>query len=147
MTVAYEYTGKISDLKVGDSESITRTLTAEHIDRFADAINSHHPIHMNADWVKNETDFGSTRVVHGLMTAALVSRTIVNFLDRHKLKGAICYTQSKFISPVRAGDTVTITLTYQGQAPNKPRLKFSTEARNQHGKVVMAGAIEEHIFL
>lgn len=142
-----KYTGKISDLKIGDSESITRTLTSAHIDRFADSIDSHHPIHMSTDWVMSETDFGTGRVVHGLMTAALVSRTIVNFLENRSLKGAICYTESKFISPVRAGDTVTIKLTYQGQVPNKPRLKFTTEARNQDGKVVMAGAIHEHIFL
>jgi acyl dehydratase len=145
--MAQDYSGKISDLKIGDSESITRTLTADHIDRFADAIDSHHPIHMNADWVKSETDFGTARVVHGLMTAALVSRTIVNFLDRHKLKGAICFTESKFIAPVHAGDTITITLTYRGQVPDKPRLSFSTEARNQDGNVMMAGSIQEHIFL
>jgi acyl dehydratase len=141
------YTGKISDLKIGDSESITRTLTSDHIDRFADSIDSHHPIHMSADWVTTETDFGKGRVVHGLMTAALVSRTIVNFLENRSLKGAICYTESKFISPVKAGDTITIKLTYQGQVPDKPRLKFATEARNQDGKVVMAGNIHEHIFL
>ena len=140
-----DYTGNIDEIEIGDSESVTRTLTNEDIDKFADAIDSHHPIHMSGGWVESETGFGGVRIVHGVMTAALVSRTIVNFLARHKLKGTICYTESKFISPVRAGDTVTTTLTYLGKVPGKSRLKCSTETRNQRDEVVMKGMIHEHI--
>lgn len=146
-TEAHRYKGRIEALVPGDSQSVTITLEEADIDRFADAIDSHHPIHMSTKWVDGQTHFGKGRLVHGVMTAALVSRTIVRFLDRHDLKGAICYTQSKFVSPVRAGDTITIKLTYAGLVPGKPRLRFTTEARNAAGTVVMVGEIHEHIFV
>lgn len=146
-TETHAYKGRIEALVPGDSQSVTILLTEQDIDRFADAIDSHHPIHMSTKWVDGQTHFGKGRLVHGVMTAALVSRTIVRFLDRHDLKGAICYTQSKFISPVRAGDTITINLTYVGLVPGKPRLRFTTEARNADGVVVMTGEIHEHIFI
>jgi 3-hydroxybutyryl-CoA dehydratase len=142
----HQYRGRIEALRPGDSESVVIGMTESDIDRFADAIDSHHPIHMSTEWVDGQTHFGKGRLVHGVMTAALVSRTIVRFLDRHDLKGAICYTQSKFIAPVRAGDTITIKLTYLGLIPGKPRLRFSTEAHNEKGELVMSGEIHEHIF-
>jgi 3-hydroxybutyryl-CoA dehydratase len=141
------YAGKIEDLVAGDTETIVRTLQESDIDRFADTIDSHHPIHMSGDWVASESPFGGGRLVHGLMTAALVSRTIVNFLDRHDLKGAICYTASKFVAPVRAGDTVTIALTFQNVIEGTPKLRFTTEVRNQRDEVVMVGEIHEYMFL
>jgi acyl dehydratase len=146
-TDTHKYKGRIEALVPGDSQSVTITLTDQDIDKFADAIDSHHPIHMSTNWVDGQTNFGKGRLVHGVMTAALVSRTIVRFLDRHDLKGAICYTQSKFVSPVRAGDTITIKLTYVGLVPGKPRLRFTTEARKADGTVVMTGEIHEHIFV
>ncbi len=139
-------TDKIERLTVGDSETIVRTLTEADIDAFAAVIDSHHPIHMNGKWVENETPWGGGRVVHGLLTAALMSRTIVNFLARHELKGAICYTASKFVAPVRAGDTIMLTLTYEGRIEGKRRLRFLTEARNERGTTVMVGEIHEHMF-
>lgn len=147
MKESHIYRGRVDALKAGDSESVTIPLGEVDIDRFADAIESHHPIHMSPAWVAGQTHFGGGRLVHGVMTAALVSRALVRFLDRHDLKGAICYTQSKFIAPVRAGDTVTIKLTYLGTVPGKPRLRFSTEARNSADKVVMTGEVHEHIFI
>jgi 3-hydroxybutyryl-CoA dehydratase len=147
MKEEHQYRGKIEKLEVGDVEKVTIPLNDADIDRFADAIGSHHPIHMSKQWVAGQTHFTAGRLVHGVMSAALVSRAIVAFLDRHDLKGAICYTQSKFIAPVYAGDTVTIYLTYLGVVPGKPRLRFSTETRNGAGDVVMKGEIHEHIFL
>jgi phosphate acetyltransferase/phosphate butyryltransferase len=147
MKETHKYRGKIESLKLGDTESVSIKLTEQDIDRFADAIDSHHPIHMSTRWVDGQTQFGEGRLIHGVMTAALVSRVIVSFLDRHDLKGAICYTQSKFISPVRAGDTITIKLTYLGLVPGKPRLRCSTEVRNEANQLVMAGEIHEHIFI
>jgi acyl dehydratase len=147
MKDSHVYRGKIDLLRPGDKESVTVSLSEADIDRFADAIGSHHPIHMSSTWVEGQTHFGGGRLVHGVMTAALVSRVIVRFLDRHDLKGAICYTQSKFIAPVRAGDTITIELTYLGLVPGKPRLRCAIEVRNHRREVVMAGEIHEHIFV
>lgn len=147
MKEAHVYRGKIDSLQPGDKESVTVSLAEADIDRFADAIGSHHPIHMSSAWVEGQTHFGGGRLVHGVMTAALVSRVIVRFLDRHDLKGAICYTQSKFVAPVRAGDTITIDLKYLGLVPGKPHLRCGIEVRNQRGEVVMIGEIHEHIFV
>ena len=131
-------------LQVGDSESYTVTLTNQDIEGFADVIGSHHPIHLSDDF---STPLGPGRLVHGLMLAALVSRAITAFAVRHELKGVMSATQSKFVAPVRAGDTVTLKLTYIGLVPGKPRLRCATEIRNQDGKVVMVGEVEEHIFV
>ena len=133
----------LAALEPGDGETYSRTITSADVQRFADSIESHHPIHESDEF---ETPLGPGRLVHGLMIAALVSRAITAFAVRHNLKGVMSATQSKFVAPVRAGDTVTVKLTYLGLVPGKPRLRCATEVRNQDGKVVMVGEVQEHIF-
>ena len=133
----------LAALEPGDCETYSRTITNADIQRFADVIESHHPIHESDAF---DTPLGPGRLVHGLMIAALVSRAITAFAVRHDLKGVMSETQSKFVAPVRAGDTLTVKLTYLGLVPGKPRLRCGTEVRNQDGQVVMVGEVREHIF-
>lgn len=137
----------LADLEIGEKSTFSREMKGEYIDKFGDAIGNHHIIHMDPDWIDKETPWGPKRVMHGLMTMSLVSRPISDYLDRHGLKGCICYSQEKLIAPVRVGDTVTVTLTYLGLVPERPRLRFSVEALNQTGQLVMKGEVHEHIFL
>ena len=134
----------MAKLVLGDFETYSRTISEADIQRFADVIESHHPIHESDEF---DTPLGPGRLVHGLMLAALISRAITAFAVRHDLKGVMSATQSKFVAPVRAGDTVTVKLTYLGLVPGKPRLRCGTEVTNQHGKVVMVGEVREHIFV
>ena len=136
--------GTLAALEPGDFETYSRTLSDADIQRFADVIESHHPIHESDEF---DTPLGPGRLVHGLMLSALISRAITAFAVRHDLKGVMSATQSKFVAPVRAGDTVTVKLTYLGLVPGKPRLRCGTEVTNPLGKVVMVGEVLEHIFL
>jgi acyl dehydratase len=134
---------QLTALKPGDFESYSVTLGDKDIQAFADVINSHHPIHESDSF---DTPMGPGRLVHGLMLAALVSRAITAFAVRHELKGVMSASQSKFVAPARAGDTLTVTLTYLGLVPGKPRLRCGTQVVNQHGAVVMVGEVQEHVF-
>lgn len=138
---------RLEDLELGEKTVYRREMKDEYIDKFGDAIGNHHIIHMDPEWIDRQTPWGPKRVMHGLMTMSLVSWPISAYLERHNLVGCICYSQEKLIAPVRVGDTVTVELTYLGLVPDRPRLRFAVEARNQNQQLVMKGEVHEHVFL
>ena len=138
-----EWSGEYEDVPLGHEESFSRTVDAAAIDGFANAIQSFHPIHMDADWARANSPHPD-RVAHGVMTSALMSRPIANFADRFKLKTLLVSTTSKYVRPVIAGDTITTTLKLVEKIDARKRLRFEVESRNQRGEVVMVGeAVEQ----
>ncbi len=135
--------GTYEDVPLGSEESFTRTVDGATIDGFAGAVQSFHPIHMDAEWARANSAFPD-RIAHGLMTAAFMSRPIANFAERFKLKTLLVSTTSKYIRPVVCGDTVTTTLRLVEKIDSRKRLRFAVESRNQRDEVVMVGeALEQ----
>jgi len=139
-----KYAGRLEDIVIGDTESVTRVVRHEDLRKFAEAIDSHHPLHMDEAWARANTQFDGG-IVHGVMTAALVSRPIVNFLKRHQIETVTIYVASKFIAPVRVGDSITHQLTVAKIDTEKRRIIFSTRATNQAEVLVMVGEAHEQL--
>jgi len=140
-----DWNGSYEDIPLGAEESFTRVVDAAAIDGFAQAIQSFHPVHMDADWARANSPYPD-RVAHGVMTSALMSRPVMAFGERYQVKTVLVSTSAKYIRPVIAGDAITTTLKLVEKIDARKRLRFAAEAKNQRGEVVMVGeAVEQAV--
>lgn len=101
------YRGKGFDqLRIGDSFSNSWTLTETHIVLGAGLFNDFNPLHVNQVFA-SESRFGG-RIAHGYLT----SNAMAALLGMVFHSTAIAYVEHhiRFTHPVRAGDTLTISL-------------------------------------
>ena len=123
------------DLRIGQTASIQKTFSAADITAFAGASLDVNPVHMSDKYAEG-TIFGK-RVVHGILTAGLISAVIGNYLPG---PGSIYMGQElKFTSPVFLGDDITAQLEIIELIPEKKIVKLSTTCFNQDGKTVITG--------
>lgn len=121
--------------KIGDTASVTKTITQDDIENFADLSGDHNPIHLDKDYAA-QTRFGS-RIAHGLLTSSLISAVIGNKLPG---LGSIYLGQTlQFVAPVFPGDTIVARATVTSVREDKPIVKLQTICINQHDKVVIKG--------
>ena len=110
----------LEDLSVGMSETVTKTVSAEDIDTFADVTGDHNPIHLDQAYA--ETTFFKDRIAHGMLTASFISAVLGTRLPG---PGCIYLSQSlKFRAPVKIGDQVTtrVTVAHVDQESRRTRL-------------------------
>ena len=113
-----------------------KTITNEDIIKFIDITGDDQPLHTDEEYAKT-TRFG-TRVVHGMLTASLVSGVLGT-----KLPGPGCILISSsfsFANPVKIGDTVDITVTVRGFHPTKKNLVLFQVSLDVEDKPVIAGS-------
>ena len=122
-------------LKVGDKDSISKTITADVVAKFADVSNDHNPLHLDEDFAKT-TQFGQ-RIAHGMISAGLISAVHGTQLPG---QGAVYMTQSlKFRRPVFYGDTLTAWAEVQEKIEDKKRVVLKNWVVNQKGETVVEG--------
>ena len=120
---------------VGDSAEITKTIEQTDIDAFADLTGDHNPVHVDEEFAKT-TRFGR-RIVHGMLTASLISSVLANRLPG---EGSVYLGQTlQFVAPVFPGDEVTARVTIKEIREDKPILKLETICVNQRGEIVIRG--------
>ena len=132
------WTGTYESVPLNVTESSTLLIDGAAIDAFANAIRSYNPIHMDSEWTRANTSYPD-RIAHGVMTTALMSRPIVQFCERWKLRTALLSTSSKYVRAVVAGDNITTVIRLVEKVDERKRMRFDVESTNQHGKVVMVG--------
>lgn len=132
------WTGTYESLPIGASASCSQVIDGDAIDAFAGAIQSFNPLHLNGDWARANTNFPD-RVAHGVMTAALMSRPLVQLCERFLVRTALLSSSAKYLMPVILGDTITTTVTLAEKYDEKRRLRFTIESKNQHGETVLIG--------
>jgi len=121
--------------KPGDTASISKTITDDDIQKFADASGDHNPLHLDDEFAKS-TRFGR-RIAHGMFSASLISAVIANQLPG---QGSIYLAQTlKFVAPVFPGNTITARVTVISIRDDKPVMKLETICTNQHDEVVIKG--------
>jgi len=121
--------------KPGDTASISKTITDDDIQKFADASGDHNPLHLDDEFAKS-TRFGR-RIAHGMFSASLISAVIANQLPG---QGSIYLAQTlKFVAPVFPGNTITARVTVISIRDDKPVMKLETVCTNQHDEVVIKG--------
>jgi acyl dehydratase len=97
------------DVPIGRKHSIARTISAADVDAFGQLSGDLNPLHMDDDFARR-TPF-KRRVVHGLLTGALVSTT------HTQLTGpgfAYVGQELRFLGPVFIGDTLNVEVTRAG---------------------------------
>jgi 3-hydroxybutyryl-CoA dehydratase len=92
-------------LSVGSIVSTKVTVTADMVQKFAEVSGDFNPIHLDDDYAKT-TIFGR-RIAHGMLSSALISRTLSHELDN----GGIYLKQNlKFVNPIYIDEEVEIEL-------------------------------------
>ena len=125
----------IDQLKVGASAEFTKTISESDVYQYAEITGDKNPVHINS--VAAEKTIFKGRVVHGLLSAGLVSAVIGMQLPG---PGTIYISQSlNFKAPVRIGDTVTARVEIKEIIVEKKRVKLLTTCAIQDGTLVLVG--------
>ncbi len=95
---------------LGETASLTRTVTESDIQQFADLVGDYNPVHVDDAFAK-KTQFGR-RIAHGMWGVSLISAVLGTRLPG---PGTIYLSQTiQFLAPMYPGDTVTVQ---QGVSP------------------------------
>jgi acyl dehydratase len=120
---------------LGDSATITRTISQSDVHAFADLSGDHNPIHVDAEFAAS-TPFGKP-IAHGMLVASLFSKLLAQEIPG---EGTVYLEQSiRFLAPVFVGDTVTATITADAWVKEGKILDLTTEVHNESGTKVISG--------
>lgn len=123
------------EIKIGDSASITRTLTKQDIQLFAVVTGDMNPAHLDENYAK--TDIFHQIVGHGMWTGSLFSALLGMYLPG---PGTLYLSQTlKFLKPVRLGDTVTASVKATAKDDAHRHITFRTLCANEQGEHVIEG--------
>jgi acyl dehydratase len=127
-----------AEIGIGESASLTRTLTWDDIHLFAAMSGDVNPAHVDQEFA--ESDFFHKIIAHGMWGASLISTLLGTVLPG---PGTIYLGQTlRFRRPVALGDTITVSVTATVKEPERRRITFDCQCTNQHGEVVINGSAE-----
>lgn len=113
---------RIEDMRLGESASLTKTVTESDIERFADVSGDNNPVHLDEAYAAGTYFKG--RIAHGMLSASFISAVLANRLPG---PGTIYLSQSlAFKAPVRIGDMVTTTVTVKAIDVARRRVTLDT---------------------
>ena len=123
------------DLQVGETASLSKTITDEDVRAFAQMTGDHNPVHLDDDFAQ-KTRFGR-RIAHGMLSASLISAVLANQLPG---QGTVYLSQTlQFVAPVYLGDTVTARVTVTRVREDKPIVMLETVCINQRDETLIKG--------
>ncbi len=129
-------TGKtIEELKVGDFEEFSKTVSEYDIYCFAGITGDFNPAHINEDYSKKSVF--KERIAHGMLSAGFISAILGT-----KLPGpGTIYLQQElnFTAPVKIGDTITARVEIIELITEKNKVISKTICKNQKGEKVLDG--------
>jgi 3-hydroxybutyryl-CoA dehydratase len=125
-----------AELSIGQTASLSRTVTERDVVLFADVTGDSNPVHLDAE-AAARSRFGG-RIAHGMLTASYVSAVLGMRLPG---PGTIYLEQNlRFLKPVPLGATVTAEVEVLELFPEKRRVRLATRCRNQDGDLVLDGS-------
>ncbi len=125
----------ISEMKVGDSASFTKTVSEHDVYTYAGVSGDFNPAHVNE--VEAQKGMFGKRIAHGMLSAGFISTVLGTQLPG---PGTIYMGQElRFTKPVFFGDTITATVTVAELIPEKNRAILDTVCTNQNGDIVIRG--------
>jgi phosphate acetyltransferase len=123
------------EIKIGDSASLTRTLTKEEIQLFAVVTGDMNPAHLDEQYAK--TDVFRQIVGHGMWTGSMFSALLGMYLPG---PGTIYLSQTlKFLRPVKLGETITAAVKAIRKDDKHHHITFETLCANEAGEHVLEG--------
>jgi 3-hydroxybutyryl-CoA dehydratase len=122
-------------INVGDTASISKTISDEDIRTFAELTGDNNPVHLDDEYASG-TRFGG-RIAHGMLSASLISTVLGTKLPG---TGVIYLSQNlRFTAPVYPGDTITARATVSKIRTDKPIATLETVCTNQRDEPVVTG--------
>jgi phosphate acetyltransferase len=126
------------EIRVGESASVTRTLTDQDIQLFAPVSGDVNPAHMDRAFA--EDDIFDKVIAHGLWGGSVISSVLGTELPG---PGAIYLSQSlRFLRPVGLGDVITASVTVTEKRREHHVVLLDCRCVNQHGEEVIVGKAE-----
>ena len=127
------------DVVAGTTFANTLTITETHLVLGAGLIGDFNPHHVDDDYA-SESRFG-TRILHGMLTSAIMGGALGMIF--HGTAIALLEHATRFVAPVRPGDTVATTWTVTAKT-DKPKhgggvVALKAVAVNQKGETVAEG--------
>ena len=120
---------------VGQTASVTRTISESDVYLFAGVTGDLNPAHTNEEYAK--TTHFKTRIAHGMLSDGLISAVLGMQLPG---PGTIYTGQTlKFLAPVHIGDTITATAEIKSLDLERNRVVLTTTCTNQEGTMVITG--------
>jgi len=114
----------LEDLKLGQRDSVTKSVSARDIELFATVTGDNNPVHLDEAYAA--TSRFKTRIAHGMLGAGFISAVIGTKLPG---PGTIYLGQTlKFMAPVKIGDVVRATVEVAEIDVAKKRVKLKTTA-------------------
>jgi len=126
------------EMTIGETASLSHTVSQRDIDLFATATGDVNPAHVDPAFAA--TDMFHHIIIHGMWGAGLISAVLGTQLPG---PGTIYLGQDlRFRYPVSIGDTITATLTVREKKPAKGDVTLDCVCTNQDGKTVITGTAE-----
>jgi acyl dehydratase len=123
------------DISVGDRATRSLTLTAEHVEQYAQLSGDRNPLHFDEDFTA-ATPFGRLVVQGGLTTGLLHALAAMDLPG----PGSVFMSQEwKFTAPVFIDDTITAEAEILFVHETKPVTKLGITVRRQDGETVLEG--------
>ena len=123
------------DISVGDRATRSLTLTAEHVEGFANLTGDRNPLHFDEDFAA-ATPFGRL-VVQGGLTTGLLHALVAMDLPG---PGTVFMNQEwKFTAPVFIDDTITAEAEVLKVHDTKPVTQLGITVKRQDGETVLEG--------
>ncbi len=121
--------------KVGETASLTLTITDEMVRCFAELSGDNNPVHLD-DAYAEQTRF-KRRIAHGMLVSSTFSR-----LAGMQLPGPgtiIASQETRYKAPCFIGDTITAQVKIVSVREDKPLIKIMNTIHNQNGELLIEG--------
>lgn len=117
--------------------SITKQLSQEQVNEYANAAGDHNPIHIDVAFAE-ASPFGGT-IAHGMLVLASLSEMMARSLGKSWLiSGRL---RVRFKAPARTRDSITASAKAQS-ATDGGRHRYVVDVVNQDGEVLISGTAE-----
>jgi acyl dehydratase len=123
------------EIQVGDTASMSKTISDEDVRTFADVSGDRNPVHLDDEFAAT-TPF-KKRIAHGALSGALISAVLGMTMPG---PGTIYLSQTlNFKAPVYIGEEITAKLEVTAYRADKRITTLKTEVYNQDNKLVLEG--------
>ena len=128
-------------IKVGDTATITHTITTNDIQKFVELSGDDNRLHVDKEFA-SKTSFKKP-VAHGMIGASFISAIIGTKIPGD---GALWYSQNlEFLLPIRVGDKLTIIATVIKKIDRQNSIELQTDILNQYKQKVTTGVAKVKI--
>lgn len=122
-------------INVGETHSLSRKITNEHVQLFADVTGDYNPLHFNEEF-SEKSIFGG-KIVHGMLIASLMVTLIRKFYPG--ISAVFLEAVFDFVRPVRIGDNIKFNYEITQKKQNKKIIKINCECINDSDELVFKG--------